>query len=113
MSSKSGQPVINVVQVWGNRVGVGIFIEYFVLFVASQLAQCPDERVHAIWRLRDRGHVIAHLVFESSEGADMVNTVLLIERCNGFGAGFQQLVSIFSVQMEQETMKQCLRADLA
>jgi hypothetical protein len=50
MSSKSGQPIINVVQVWGNRVGVGIFIEYFVLFVASQLAQCPDEGVHAIWR---------------------------------------------------------------
>src|ERR1700680_2108920 len=86
MSSKSGQPVINVVQVWGNRVRVGILIEYFLLFVASQLAQRPDERVHAIRRLRDRGHVIAHLVFESSEGADMVNTVLLIERCNGFGA---------------------------
>ena len=66
---------------------LGMFEEDVLVAIAGQFRQGPHQGVHAVWGFRDQRNVVAHLVFEHPEGADVVHAVLFIEGGNRFGTG--------------------------
>jgi len=81
-----GPEIRKVIELRRDRLDLGTFVDHFVLAVAGQLRERPNKRVHTVRRFRGHRHVIAHLVFEHAEGANVMNTVLLVECSNRFRA---------------------------